>query len=55
MILLVRQAMGRRAFSAPMQRGKLARSKPFYMLVNPGFIVYAVVFVAMCVVGLYAA
>ena len=54
-ILLVRQAMGRRAFSAPMQRGKLARSKPFYMLVNPGFIVYAVVFVAMCVVGLYAA
>lgn len=53
-ILLVRQAMGRPAFRSPMQRGRSVRQKALWMLVNPGFIVYFVVFIAMCVVALYA-
>ena len=48
-ILLIRHFTGHKVFRAPMQRGVPVRHKALWLFVNPGFICYFGLFIAMCI------
>ena len=48
-ILLIRHFTGHKVFRAPMQHGIPVRHKALWLFVNPGFICYFVLFIAMCI------
>lgn len=53
-LLLVLHFTGRRPLPIKIERGMPIRKKALQMVVNPGFIVYFICFIAMAVVSLYA-
>ena len=53
-VLTIRHATGKHRLSFRLEKGAAARKKVLWLFINPGFIIYFILFIIMAVVALYA-